>query len=60
MMQLLEHNVILGYKVMTNIARVAANSVAQMNMQVSNCNAVFDLYAANSKRPRESRPAGMR
>mmetsp|Transcript_52746 Transcript_52746/g.110060 ORF Transcript_52746/g.110060 Transcript_52746/m.110060 type:complete len:198 (-) Transcript_52746:114-707(-) len=49
--QLMALHVEIGYKVMTNIASVAANSVAQMNQQMINCNAALDLYATSSAGP---------
>jgi len=42
---LLDRDVSLGYKVMTNIARIAARGVAQMNKMFSNFGSVLDLYA---------------
>lgn len=44
---LLDANPPLGYKIMTNIARIAAKGVAQMNRQFSHFGQVLDMYASN-------------
>mmetsp|Transcript_57761 Transcript_57761/g.135863 ORF Transcript_57761/g.135863 Transcript_57761/m.135863 type:complete len:803 (-) Transcript_57761:221-2629(-) len=46
---LLDRDVALGYKVMTNIARIAARGVAQMNKMFSNFGSVLDLYEQSRK-----------
>jgi len=47
---LMERDYALGYKVMTNIARVAARSVYEMNKKYSDCGAALDLYANSFQR----------
>uniref|UniRef100_A0A7S1GW29 cGMP-dependent protein kinase n=2 Tax=Hemiselmis andersenii TaxID=464988 RepID=A0A7S1GW29_HEMAN len=45
--KLLDGNPQLGYKIMTNIARIAAKGLAQMNRQFSHFGQVLDMYANN-------------
>jgi hypothetical protein len=44
---LLDSNPQLGYRVMANIAKIAAKGLAQMNRQFSHFTQVLDMYANN-------------